>query len=336
MSAGDGAPGARDRAPSATGEPVAGGTLVRPGESLLRSVERLAVASSGRTRGTQQGKRRSGALGGSLEFADYRAYAPGDDIRRLDWNVWARTGRAYVRQYWDEQETDVTLYLDVSRSMRFEPGKDDERPDTWSETNKLLYAARIAACAGYAALCGEDRAAVVRFSGSVEARLRPVRGRGSARRLFDFLARSLTAAADNGAEDMRIPLTAPGALPSRPGVSWLLTDGLYASGIDETLAAFAAARQHLVFVHVLGPEDLAPSLRGELRLIDAESAAAKDVAIHANALKAYDEALREHAGAIRRRCAELGFVYFAVDTSAPLEETVLVRMVRHGLLRRQR
>lgn len=309
--------------------------LVRPGESLLRGIERLAVAASGRTRGTQQGKRRSGSLGSSLEFADYRAYVPGDDIRRLDWNVYGRTGRAYVRQYWDEQETDVTFYLDVSRSMRFEPGKEADRPDTWTETNKLLCAARIAACAGYAALCGDDRAAVVRFAGRVEDRLHPVRGRGAAHRLFDFLERSLGPAADPGADDLRTPLAAPGALPPRPGVSWLLTDGLYASGIGEMLNAFAAARQHLVFVHVLGPDEWRPALRGEHRLIDAESGEAKDVAIHPGALRAYDEALKEHVGGIRKRCAELGFVYFAVDTSVPLEETVLVRMARHGLLQRR-
>jgi uncharacterized protein (DUF58 family) len=312
------------------------GKLVRPGESLLRGVERLTVAASGRTRGTQQGKRRSGALGSSLEFADYRAYVPGDDIRRLDWNVYGRTGRAYIRQYWDEQETDVTFYLDVSRSMRFEPGKPETNPDTWSDTNKLLYAARIAACAGYAALCGDDRAAAVRFAGSVEGRLHPVRGRGAAHRLFEFLEQSLGPAADPGAEDLRVPLAAPGALPPRPGVSWLLTDGLYASGIEETLKAFASARQHLVFVHVLAPDEWRPALRGELRLIDAETEAAKDVAVHENALRAYDEALKEHVRAIRRRCMELGFVYFAVDTSVPLEETVLVRMARHGLLQRPR
>jgi len=325
-----------DRNTAADGRAGAGGALVRPGETLLRGLERLAVSASGRTRGTQQGKRRSGALGSSLEFADYRAYVPGDDIRRLDWNVWGRTGRAYIRQYWDEQETDVTFYLDVSRSMRFAPGGADSDPATWPDTHKLLYAARIAACAGYAALCGDDRAAAVRFASGIEGRLHPVRGRGAAHRLFAFLEQSLGPAADPGAEDLRTPLAVPGALPAGPGVSWLLTDGLYASGIEETLGAFAAARQHLVFVHVLGPDEWRPALRGELRLIDAESAAAKDVAVHEQALRAYGEALREHVGAIRRRCAELGFVYFAVDTSVPLEETVLVRMVRHGLLQRQR
>jgi Uncharacterized conserved protein (some members contain a von Willebrand factor type A (vWA) domain) len=318
------------------GQPVSRGARVRPGDALLRGVERLAVASSGRTRGTRQGKRRSGALGSSLEFADYRAYVPGDDFRRLDWNVYGRTGRAYIRQYWDEQETDVTFYLDVSRSMRFEPGKPDAGPDEWRDANKLLYAARIAACAGYAALCGDDRAAAVRFASGVVDRLPPVRGRGAAGRLFEFFEQSLQPAADPGAEDLRVPLASPGALPPRPGVSWLLTDGLYASGIEETLTAFAAARQHLVFMHVLGPDEWHPQLRGELRLIDAETEAAKEVAIHENALKAYGEALREHIAAIRRRCAELGFVYFAVDTSVPVEETVLVRMARHGLLQRPR
>lgn len=88
--------------------------------SLIPRLERLSIASKRRVRGTTQGKRRSGRLGASLEFADYREYAPGDDIRRFDWGVYARTGRPFVRQYWDEQELHVNLYLDVSASMDLE------------------------------------------------------------------------------------------------------------------------------------------------------------------------------------------------------------------------
>src|SRR5690606_29495617 len=126
---------------------------IRPDDTALSAVERLLPAARGRVRGTQQGKRRSGMFGASLEFADYRPYAPGDDIRRLDWNVYGRTGRAYIRQYWDEQELNATFYLDVSRSMR----KDDGQTDASGAGNKLVHALQLAALVGYAALCGDDR-----------------------------------------------------------------------------------------------------------------------------------------------------------------------------------
>ncbi|GIQ62502.1 hypothetical protein PACILC2_10700 [Paenibacillus cisolokensis] len=158
------------------GERETGLERLFPDMSVLYRLERMSLPAKGRFRGTMQGKRRSRALGSSLEFADYRPYAPGDDIRRIDWNVYGRTGRAFVRQYWDEQELSVCLYIDVSTSMRF--GEESGR--------KLDYALRLAACVGYAALAGDDRAAVRLFADGIVRELPMCRGRGAAHRLFRF------------------------------------------------------------------------------------------------------------------------------------------------------
>ncbi|PZD96237.1 DUF58 domain-containing protein [Paenibacillus sambharensis] len=317
-----------------------------PDLSLLHRLERMTIASRSRVRGTMQGKRKSNALGSSLEFADYRAYTPGDDFRRIDWNVYGRTGRAYIRQFWDEQEIAVRLWVDVSRSMCFESA---ELPPTGSggqkgmlgmhSTNKLLYALRLAACIGYAGLAGEDKVEAAIFEDRAVNRMPPLRGRGSAARLFAFLTQAAAAAdaarepAVQGNAALSEPFRLPGVMPRTPGQSWVFTDGLYESGIEEALSALTAARQDVVFVHVLGPGELKPELTGERRLIDVETGSGKEVAVGPAVLKAYQAALAEHCEYIRQLCSACGCAYIQVDTGVPFAETVLKQFHQQGLLK---
>ncbi|WJH34622.1 DUF58 domain-containing protein [Paenibacillus sp. CC-CFT747] len=143
----------------------------------------MSVAAKKRIRGTMQGKRRSRMLGSSMEFADYRMYTPGDDTRQLDWNVYGRTGKAFIKQFMDEQELQVHLYVDVSRSMDF--GGTDSHPDH----SKFLYARRLAACVGYITLAGYDRVGVKLFGEDMIGQLPVMRGKGSASRLLPFWSR---------------------------------------------------------------------------------------------------------------------------------------------------
>ncbi len=148
---------------------------------LLLRLEQMSLAAKRRTRGTMQGKRRSKQLGASLEFADYRMYAPGDDIRRFDWGAYARTGKPFIKQFMDEQELQVNLYIDVTRSMGF--------PLEEAAGNKLMYARQLAACIGYMALSGYDRVSARLFSDRIVRELPMLRGKGSVHRLFRFCRR---------------------------------------------------------------------------------------------------------------------------------------------------
>ncbi|UVI32588.1 DUF58 domain-containing protein [Paenibacillus spongiae] len=320
--------------------------------SVIRLLERLSVSAKGRIRGTMQGKRRSRSLGSSLEFADFRPYVPGDDIRRIDWNVYGRSGRAFVRQYWDEQELQVHLMVDVSRSMSFDAqarntGGDGRHAATAvasagssGSTSKLYYALQLAACVGYTALAGEDRVSARLFADTAREELPPLRGRGSSRRLFQFLTDAWTASLQaqegktaTGNDDMSSAFNSPSSLPRRSGQTWLFTDGLYAEGVDRVLSALTGAGQEVVFVHLLSPDELRPDLYGELRLIDSELQTGKDVALGTGVIESYLQALDAHRNEIRTLCGKRGAGYLFVDTGIPLERTIHGVFRASGLLR---
>ncbi|CAH1197719.1 hypothetical protein PAECIP111893_00909 [Paenibacillus plantiphilus] len=316
--------------------------------ALLERLSRLSIVSKNRIRGTIQGKRRSRSLGSSLEFADYRPYAPGDDIRRIDWNVYGRSGRAFVRQYWDEQELLVHMYVDVSRSMSFDgrrgskgehsPSSGQDKP-AGQDGSKLRYALRLAAAVGYLSLAGEDRVSVKLFSDEIKSELPPLRGRVSAMKLLRYLTDADNSEAVEqtahhaGNDDLSAAIVSAAGLPRRAGQTWLFTDGLYEHGIERTISSLIGAGQEVVFVHILSPEELRPALQGELKLIDSEQGTGKDVAIGANVLQAYKQAVAEHCERIRGYCGQRGAVYLLLDSGLPLEQAVVKLLQESGLMR---
>lgn len=312
--------------------------LLFPDLSLLARLESLSVKAGSRIKGTMAGKRRSSSLGGSQEFADYRPYAPGDDIRRLDWNVYGRTGRAYMRQYWDEQELNVSLYVDISRSMSFGD----------NEANKRRYALRLAACIGYAALSGEDRATVKLFGyGQKMQELQPLRGRGASPQLFRFLAEAIASHNEdnvdridniqgvNGGRElvsMADAFQSERGRPRRAGTTWLITDAMYEQGIEETLLTLIASGQQVVFLHLLSQEEVEPSLVGERKLIDSELGTGKEVALGHQIITNYKKAVRDYQSELQQLCGERGVIYLFVNTNNPLADTVQQTLLRAGVL----
>lgn len=287
---------------------------------LLLRLEQMSLVAKRRTRGTMQGKRRSKQLGASLEFADYRMYAPGDDIRRFDWGAYARTGKPFIKQFMDEQELQVNLYIDVTRSMGF--------PLEEAAGNKLMYARQLAACIGYMALSGYDRVSARLFSDRIVRELPMLRGKGSVHRLFRFLSE---AEAESGG-DIADAVMKPGAIPRQPGMTWIFSDFLYESGIEEALNYLLAARQEVVVVQVLSEEEVRPALTGDLRLIDNESGTGKEVAVTARVIEAYQAAIRQYTHGLKQFCHERGMTYVLATTDVPVADAVLRSLREHGLL----
>ncbi|MGG4555213.1 DUF58 domain-containing protein [Paenibacillus humicus] len=320
--------------------------------SLLPRLERLSIASKRRVRGTMQGKRRSSRFGSSLEFADYREYAPGDDIRRFDWGVYSRTGRPFVRQYWDEQELQVSLYVDASASMDFGGGgasgpadgltSDDNKSDgnqpgrnptgrNKADRNKLIYAKRLAASVGYMALASYDRVQAAVFDSEVDRQLPPVRGKASAARLFSFLQ----SAEPGGEGRLSQALRQSKALPKQPGMTWIFSDFWLDGGIDElaeALSYYLAAGQEIVLVHVLSPEEISPALSGDLRLVDSELGTGKEIALTGKVLEEYRRTLQAYQAEIARFCSERAIFYIQMNTGVPLETGIFETLRGAGVL----
>src|SRR3954470_21069271 len=148
---------------------------------LLRRLEQFQLLAQRRAKSSAKGERRSKARGQSVEFADHRNYTAGDDFRYLDWNLFGRLDRLFLKLYEEERELPVTIFLDASESM------------TFGTPRKFDFARQVAAAVGYVALCGFDRVSVVAFPDSPEeaaarGALRAVRGRKSSLQFFQNLS----------------------------------------------------------------------------------------------------------------------------------------------------
>ena len=159
---------------------------------LLRRLEQLQLLAARRAKSSARGERRSRARGQSVEFADYRNYVPGDDFRYIDWNLYGRLDRLFLKLYEEERELPVRIFLDASESM------------TFGEPRKFDFARQVAAAIGYVALSGFDRVSVIPFPGIAEGQgnaasrnaelaarggLRSVRGKKSSIQFFQNLGR---------------------------------------------------------------------------------------------------------------------------------------------------
>ena len=300
-------------------------------ELFLRKLERLAILSRRAMAGQLQGERRSPKRGQSVEFADFRPYAPGDDFRRIDWNAYARLERFFIKLFVEEEDLTVHILVDTSRSM------------DWGQPNKLWYAVRAAAALGYIALVGLDRVTVAAIGAEVGQTFPPHRGRLQAFALFDFLAR-LTA---GGLTDLRRALTAYAARARQPGPLLLLSDLLDSSsppfhpptshsptpGWADGLRALAARGFEVTVLHVLAPDEVNPDLSGDLKLVDAETGAEVEVTADYDLLQRYRDGLAAWREELCRFCGARGMHYVPVETSVPFEELLFALLRRRGILR---
>ncbi len=297
-------------------------------EPTLRKLEQLTLVADQVRVGVMKGDRRSRKRGSSVEFADYRNYVRGDDLRRLDWNVYARLERPFIKLLEEEEDLAVHLVVDASASMDWPK---DELADP--ETHKLTYALRLAGALGHVALSGGDRlnAALLiarrHSSGDGLQSWGPVRGAQNSMRLFHFLEQARPA----GLTNLDVSLRNYAMRGGRPGLLFLLSDMLSA-GYRDGLSALQARGYEFVLLHVLSPDELDPPLAGDLKLVDVESGAEAEISLDASTLDAYRRRLAEWQGEIARFCSARGAHYVPVVTGEPWERLVLQTFRRRGIV----
>ncbi len=301
-------------------------------EAFLQSLRTLRLNAPRRRVGSLTGERRSVKRGRSVEFADYRNYTPGDDPRRVDWNVYARLERPYIKLFEDEEDLTTHILLDDSPSMFWQP---DEEADGQHLAQKWLCAAQLAVVLGYVALASGDK--IVLETSSFQ-RFGPKRGVASAAALIAFVERvSATDKHDLRAAPTgrRQPLNAwlkRYALDARPGLCILISDMLDEGGYTEGFNALGNSRLDVNLLHTLSSDELDPQFAGDLRLKDVETANQQDMSLDDAVLGQYRQRLtawsEEIAAQVRRR----GGRYHLTDTSLPLEQIVLKDLRREEWL----
>lgn len=281
--------------------------------SFLQRLQRLQLLVRRPLPGQWKGEHRSPKRGYSVEFADFREYSPGDDLRYVDWKAYGRLERLYLKQYVEEEDLYVLLLVDCSRSMRF------------GQPTKLLFALQVAAAIGYIALSRFHRVGVGLLAEGNVRWMRPVRGRNSLLPLLRFLgsppearATGLAPAARQVASGWR-----------HRGAVYLLSD-LMDEGWQEALRLLLARRHELTLVHTLSPQELRPELMGDLLLVDSETGETREVSLSAAALNLYLRALEQMQQEAATLCGHFGGNYLLADTSQSLEGFVLREMRQRG------
>ncbi|MCY3780875.1 MAG: DUF58 domain-containing protein [Chloroflexi bacterium] len=292
-------------------------------EGVRRRLEPLMLVAKKARVGAIKGDRRSIKRGTSIEFADYRNYAPGDDLRQLDWNIYARLERPYIKLLEDEEDLAVHLILDASASMDFPP---EGEPDQ----HKLFYAKRIAAGLAYVSLTSGDRLTLTAINDRRMASFGPARGRAQSIAMLRFID---DIAAD-GITDLDAALSDYAIRARRPGLTLVVSDMFsLEGGYLDGLHALLSRGHEVAFVHVLAPEEVQPPVVGDLSLVDVETELQQEVTVDGTMLGIYQQRLTAWRASIREECLRRGAHYFPLETDTPWERLILSDMRRAGLLK---
>ena len=290
-------------------------------ESVRRKLEPLSLVAKRVRVGAMKGDRRSKKRGTSVEFADYRNYSPGDDLRRLDWNVFARHDKAVVKLLEDEEDLAVHVIVDVSASMDF-PKEDDE-----AAHNKLLYAKRLAAGIGYIGLGENDRLQVTTVGAGQT--FGPSRGRTYTVQMLRFLH----GLGSGGSTNLNQILSDYAECASRPGLLFVISDFFSDNGYISGLNQLIGRGYEVVVIHLLSPDEVDPVLGGDLRLVDSETGSPQEVSLDAGLIGLYRQRLEAWRGEIRNECLKRGATYVPVTTDMPWERVILQELRRAGVVK---
>ena len=274
---------------------------------FLGQLERFALISRRAFRGRVKGERRSPRKGSSVEFSDYRPYGAGDDIRYVDWNIYGRLDRLYLKLFVDEEDLCLTLLLDASASMDF------------GEPSKLRYAIRLAAALGFVGLVNLERVGVGVLRERMAEGWSPTRGRNQVLPLMDFLS-SLRAA---GSTSLGEGLAQYARRAREAGVAVLISDLMDPAGYERGLKALLERRFDVHVIHVLSPDEMNPSFGGDLRLVDAETGELRDLTLDGEAQRIYRQRLREFLERAEQFCRSKEISYYRVVSDTPVQDFVL-------------
>lgn len=275
-------------------------------EKFIGKVSRLKLAISKKTALSYQGRRRSALKGSSAEFSDYREYVPGDDIRRIDWNVYARLDRPFVREYMEERESAVNIFLDMSMSM--------------SVDDKRLLAKKLAGALGLISLSNLDRLSFfVIYEGRVD-NIRFAGGKNNIRRALDIIE-GIT---PSGNADI---ISAVKSVPYLPhGLSVLISDFMDEKFLEQgdSLCKYLSYRgQEIVFLHVMSESELRPQLSGSYIFTDMENAYSPvRLTLDEKTFKSYENELGVFLSGVRKIARNGNAKYFLLDTAVSFDQMI--------------
>jgi uncharacterized protein (DUF58 family) len=311
---------ARDKATSSSSSPprasdAASAPLLDP--EFLHKLEQLELVSRRIFVGRMKGERKSKRRGSSVEFAEHRNYASGDDLRHIDWNVYGRLDRLFLKLFLEEEDLHVYTLLDTSLSMDF------------GNPTKLRYGKQVAAALAFIGLVNHDRVLVDTFSARLDQGLHGIRGRSQMWRIIQYLDQLAATGTSNltaAAREFAIRHTGK-------GVVVVISDFLDKHGYQDALRYLLARNMDIYVIQVLSREEVEPDLVGDLRLVDCEDDEAAEITISAPLLKRYKDNLNAFVGGLKEWCTQRGIAYIFTNNQYPFDKLILNYLRERGLVK---
>lgn len=285
-------------------------------QTFLKTLESLNLMARRVLTQEERGEREGLRRGASLEFADYRPYVTGDELRYVDWNVYARHGQLFVKEFSAEESVHALVLLDASGSMDY------------GTPTKFHAARELAAALAYIALANFDTASLCTFTDQVREEERFLRGKLAILEVLDVLDSLET----RGRTDMaRAFASARPRLKGR-SLAFVLSDFFDADGYAAGLRALQAQRLQLCALHLVAREETEPPERGRLELVDLETGEARGASLTREALDAYLDRFHRHCDEVQRFCLAHEIHYVRLRADLPIEKKVLEILRKGGIL----
>ncbi len=281
---------------------------------LLAKLEQVHIPSRRRLRYQHRGERASMRKGSSIEFSDYREYLPGDDIRSIDWNVYARTDRLFLKLFLEDESKPVYFVLDASASMNF------------GDPTKFEYSKALAAALSYVSLINYDKPRILLVHNDSFRAITL-----SSLPQFFPIVRQMESFETSGQTQWSAALKKIALSGFPKGIYFLMSDFYSLDGWDG-LKLLAAAGNELHCLQVLTEEEAEPSLRGDLRLVDSETDADSEVSITPSVLKRYKTRLSQMQESLKQTAFHSFASFYVIRTSTPLSSLVLQDLRKTGVL----
>jgi uncharacterized protein (DUF58 family) len=283
---------------------MAGARFVDP--KILSRIGNLELLARSVVDGFINGMHRAPFFGASIDFAEHRGYTPGDDIRRVDWRLYARTDRYFVKQYEADTNTNFTVLFDVSRSMKFSSGG----------VSKLEYASYLAACLAYLATRQRDRVGIITFDDDIVAHV------PASAKHFDQVLYTLDRAKAEKPGHLSAPLNKMAEHFKRRGILLLISD-FYdePDAILEAIKPLKFLGNDLIVFHVLDPQEINFDYDDASTFEDLESR--EQVPVVPQSFRAeYRQLVQEHISSLQSRFSEQRIDYALINTAEPLDRAM--------------
>jgi uncharacterized protein (DUF58 family) len=278
---------------------------------FLTKLEYLSIMSKRVFRGSLLAQRRTMQLGSGIEFSDHREYATGDDLRYLDWNVYARHGDLLLKRFQEEQDLHVYLMIDCSRSMGF------------GSPPKFDLARQLTAALAYIALADLDRIAVVAYANDIISEFPVTRGKARILALMKYLESLSTVGTDTNLSKAVQGLLHRG---TRNGLVVVLSDLFDSNGFSRGFDQLRSRRFEAHVLQLHDPKEADPKLLGDAELEDVENGSIRMVTINERMLRRYKQLFTDHQTSVRDYCRRYGLSCTQSPSIVPFDQLMMTMM----------